>query len=274
MDEVRIQLIDPADCVPSDDGDPAGRADIDFLFASIKADGQKVPVLVAADEQRPGKYRYIDGHGRGYCLAKLKQKMQAIILPEAVTEARLIEFKFATNLLRRSMSTEEIAIEAKRYMEVTGSNQTEAATRLHCSDATLSRALKSVRRIPPELWAEARRLGPSFLSLIASLPTAEAMKKAIDFANTPGKDGKKPTRDQLARFVDGLKGPKLVRGGRLKQESFGIDARHFAVELKPGDTTETLIEAFKDVVATLSKHRTVPLEALFLILRGKESAAA
>ncbi len=272
MPPEEIVSVAPSDCLPTDDADPAARPDIEYLKASLEKDGQKVPCLLAPDAERPGKFRYIDGHGRGYCLGLLGRMMKAIVLPAMLTETERIEVKFATNVLRRSLTLEEIAIEAGRYIELTGCNQKEAAARLKCSDATLSRALNSLRRLPPDIRAEAYRLGPSFTAAIASLPTEEAMRRALEFAR-PGAEGSKPTRDRFMRFVAELKGKKNSKPKRSRRLRLRVDERRFEVELRPGDSPETLIEAFKAALARLTRHRDLPLDAVAAALADKQPAA-
>ena len=157
--DAQIHLVDPADCSATDDANPAERPDIDLLMEGLRQDGQLVPVLLSPNPNPPPNYQYIDGHGRGYCLGVLGRKMKALILPRPASEAERIELKFSHNAIRRSMSLEEIAADASRYIELTGITQREVAVRLKCSDATISRALSLTRRIPPEYRAIANQ-GP------------------------------------------------------------------------------------------------------------------
>jgi ParB/RepB/Spo0J family partition protein len=274
MQAEEIQFVDPADCLPTDDSDPGSWTDNEFLMASLEEDGQKVPVLLAPDVDRPGKFRYIDGHRRGNCLGRLRRTMKAIVLPTMPTEVERIEVKFATNVIRRQMPLEEIGLEASRFIELTGASQREAATRLKCSDATISRALNSLRRLPTEIRTDVNKLGPSVTSIIASLPSEEAMREAFDFATTPGADGRTPTRDQLMRRVGGLRGKKKPKAKKCRRLRLRVDDRRFEVELCPGDTPESLIEAFKAAIARLTRHKGLPLEAVVAALADKEPSAA
>lgn len=222
MIDTQMQLVDPADCSATDGGDPAMRPDIEFLEESLDQDGQKVPVMLAPDPERPGRFLYIDGHGRGYCLGRLGRKMLAIVLDRPVSKVERIELKFAHNGIRREMSLEEIAADATEYIELTGRSQKEASVRLKCSEATISRSLSSIRRIPPELRAEAYRLGHYFVSLISPLPDAAAMRQAIAYAGTTRADGRKPTREQVKQVVAKLRGRKDARPSRLALKMGGL----------------------------------------------------
>jgi ParB/RepB/Spo0J family partition protein len=274
MSDEQMQLVDPAVCSATDDANPADRPDIEFLMDSLRLDGQRVPVILAPKPDRPGEYQYIDGHGRGYCLGRLKKKMLAIVRPRPVSDIERIEIKFSTNLIRRNMSLEEIAADASRYIELTGCSQKEAAVRLKCSDATISRALSLTRRIPAEYRAVANQLGPSVVSLISPLKSGDAMRQAFEFARTPDAAGKKPTRAELARFVGQLRGKKPPRTTKPKRLRLRVDDRRFEVELKAGDSPETLIEAFKAAVARLAEHKKLPLDIVAAVLADKEQPAA
>jgi len=274
MTEPKIQMVDPADCFATDDADPAQRPDIGFLRDSLEQDGQKVPVLLAPHPEKPGKHVYVDGHGRGHCLRLLGRKMLALVLDRPVSEIERIELKFSHNALRRSMSLEEIAGEAARYIELTGCTQKEAGARLKCSDATVSRALALHRRVPADLRAAANQLGPSFVSLISPLGKDEAMRQAVEFAAKAGADGKKPSRDQVARFVAQLRGKKRPRPPRCKRIKLRIEERRYEIELKPGDGVDSLIEALRASANRLQRHRELSLEALAAVLADKEQPAA
>ena len=276
MTDMQIEEVDPAEVAPAEGDDPALRPDIDFLMESIREFGQKVPELLARSPEHNGKYKYktIDGGGRRYCLYQLNWKMSAIILDRLVSESELIELEFAHNAIRRSMSLAEIAVKAERHIELNGCTQKETASRLKCSDTTISRALTVTRRIPPEYRADAYRLGPFFVSLISPLPTPGAMGQAIAFASTPRADGKKPSRQQVTQFVDGLKGRKRPKAAKVKRLKLRVEDRRFEVELKPGDSAGTLIEAFKAAVGRLQQHSKLSIEAVAAELADKEPSAA
>lgn len=270
--KLQTQLVDAADCIDAADAtDPALRADIELLFESLRDDNQKVPVLLARHPTVPGKYVKIDGHGRIHCLHKLGRKVWAIVLDRLVDEAERLELEFSHNLLRRSMSASELAAKAARYMELTGATQQEAARRLKCGDATLSRAF-GPRRVPAECREAAGTLSPTVLAVITPLRTADAIKRAVEFASTPGEDGRRPTREQVTAFVTPLrKGKPAKKPKRLKLR---VQGRRFEVELRPDDTPELLVEACKVLVSTLSPHRNLTLPALTAQLAEKPAALA
>jgi hypothetical protein len=275
MTDMQIHVVDPAEAEPAGDTDPATRPDIDFLEESIREDGQKVPVILSRHPEPAGKFSYltIDGNGRRYCLLRLGRKMSAIVLDRVPSESERIELEFALNVIRRSIGMAELAVKAERHIELNGCTQKETARRLKCSDTTISRALAVTRRIPAEHRADALRLGPYFVSLISPLPTPEAMGQAIAFADTPRTDGKKPSREQVTQFVGELPGRKPAKS-TAKRLKLCVKDRRVEVELKPGDSADTLIEAFKAAVSRLQEHRKLPLDAVVAAMADKEPSAA
>lgn len=257
-----VQNVDPAACLPAESIDPALRPDIELLMESIRQHGQRVPVFLAPHPEQAGKSLIVDGNGRVFCLAALGRPVQAIMLDKPVSGAELIELEFALNAVRRTMSLEEIGAKAERYIELTGATQKEAGRRLKCSDATISRAFALMHRIPAELRDDANRLGPYFVSAIAPLRSGDAMKQAIDYASTPGADGKRPNRDQFKQFVGSLRGKKPAKAKRTKRLRLLADERRFEVELKAGDSPDSLIEAFNAAAAMLRGYRKLSLDGL------------
>ena len=202
-----------------------------------------------------------------------RRKMSAIILDRVPSESERIELDFSLNVIRRSLGLAEIAVKAERHMEINGCTQKETARRFKCSDTTISRALTVTRRIPPELRAAALQLGPYFVSLISPLPTPEAIGQAIAFADTPKADGKKPSREQVTQFVGELRGKKPAKA-KARRFKLRVEDRRVEIELKPGDSAETLIEAFKAAVSRLQEHRKLPLNAVAAVMADKEPSAA
>ena len=203
---------------------------------------------------------------------QLGLKMKALVFPRPLTPAELIEFKFSNNLIRRTMSAEEIGLECARYIELSGCTQGEMAARLSVSNATISRCLGRIKRIPEGCEAMARQLGPSFVAIVLPLKDPDMRRKAFEYATTPLADGRKPKRDQLAAFVKQLKGKKPAKAARTKRLRFVVGGREFLVELLSDDTAESLIEAFRAVANNLSKHRDLKLETVAAVLADLDAA--
>ena len=110
--------------------------------------------------------------------------------------------------------------------------------------------------------------------MISPLKSADAMRRALDFAATPLADGRTPNRAQLKQFIGQLDGRKPNRSARPKRFRLRVDDRRFEIDLKAGDSPETLIEAFKAATARLAKHRELPLDAVAAVLADKDHSAA
>ena len=265
LDEPRIELVDPADVEATDNANPAEREDIDFLMASLDESGQRVPVLLARHDSPGYRYRYLDGHGRGYCLGKLGRMMQAIVIAGDVTDSELIEIKFQSNVLRRAMSLDEIAADTLRYIELTNCKQKEVAYRLKVSETTISRALALANRIPEQCRSAARELGPHFVSLISPLRDAAKIEDAIRFAKTPSFEGKRPSREEITEHVGQLRG-KPAAAGKAKRLKFTAGGRAFEIEEKPDDTPDSLAAALRAVAEQFHVNRKYPLDVAVSII--------
>ena len=136
-------------------------------------------------------------------------------------------------------------------MELTGCSQADASTHLNVSPATLSRAFGD-RRIPAELKAKADQLPQSSRSLIAAVP-AELMGRAIDFALTPGADGKRPTRDAVALHIRQLKREGKPSGSKPKAIPLRFNGRLVTVRVAKNDNATSVSEDLKALATKLGK---------------------
>lgn len=227
------------------------------LVESLRQHGQRVPAFVAPSPELPeGKFYLIDGNRRRAALAIAGlPRLWAFNLGRDIAEADRIRLLFEFNHTRRVMRLDEVAEQAARFQELTSCTAAEAATHLNISPAKLSRAYGE-RRIPPELRERADRLFPSIRWIIASL-RPELMAEAIAFAETPGEDGRKRTRDEVSSFVQGLK--LRGRGKALKPKTLTLrlSNRTLTFTLAAGDTAQSVSDDLKAVIATLGKHAHV-----------------
>ena len=235
---------------------PAMLAD---LRDSMREDGQRMPAWICPDESLPEDQRLcLDGNRRLAVARMLGLKFWAFELKHSVTEQERIRLTFSDNFLRRRMSIEEIAERAARYVTLANCTQGEAAKHLNISPATLSRAFGD-RRIPLHLKERADRLGLSIRSLIASLQM-ELMEQAIEFAETPVPDGKKPTRDQVAVFNRQLKKSGKHKSRKPKAVTLRINGRTVTFGVSEHDSAASVAEDFKSIATRLGKLAEVPPE--------------
>lgn len=237
---------------------PATLAD---LLDSVREHGQLVPGWVCPSPDLPEDKRLcIEGNGRLAVTRELGMPFWAFDLGRFVPEEERIKLTFQHNHSRRVMSREEIAERAARFIDITHCTAAEAAKLLNISPPTLSRAFGE-KRIPPELKPRADRLCLSIRSLIAALPVP-LMLQAVEFAETPGPDGKAPTRDQVSLFIRQLKksGKKIAR--RPKAITLRMNGRAVTLAVGERDSAATVAEDLKSIVAKLGKHSDVALDGL------------
>jgi hypothetical protein len=233
---------------------PATLAD---LLESVREHGQLVPGWVCpSPDLQPDKRLCIEGNRRLAVRRQLGQPFWAFDLGRPVPEEERIKLTFQHNHSRRVMSRDEIAEKAARYIELTGCSHGEAALHLKVSHPTLSRAFGE-RRIPPELKPRADRLGLSVRSLVAAVPVA-LMERVIAHAESPGPDGRKPTRDQLSTFIGQLKKGGQTKANRPKVITLRLNARTVTLAVSERDTVADVTKDLNALIARLAKHADVP----------------
>jgi hypothetical protein len=248
---------DPDLIVTPDDNPVYTPAMLADLRESVREHGQLVPGWVCpSPDLPPNKRLCIEANRRLAVVRQLGLSFWAFDLGRPVPEEERIKLTFQHNHSRRVMSRDEIAEKAARYIELTGCSHGEAAQHLKVSHPTLSRAFGE-RRIPLELKPRADRLGLSIRSLVAAVPVP-LMDQAIAYAETPGQDGKKPTRDQVSRFVSQLRKGGRSKTNRPKTVTLRLNGRTVSLALGTQDTSFTVTEDLKALIARLGKHADVP----------------
>ena len=258
--EPALVFIDPG-LVVTPEGNPAYTpADLADLEDSFRQHDQLVPGFICpSPELRPEQRLCLEGNRRLAVARRLGRKFWAFDLGRSVPEEERIRLLFHHNGIRRRMSREEIAERAARWLEITGATQAEAAKVLGCSGPTLSRAFGE-KRIPSELKARAELLGLSIRSLVAAAP-AELMPQAVEFALTPRDDGRKPSRDQVAGFIQQLKkqASGQTRGRKARTVTLRMNGRAVTLAVdERRDSAASVAEDLKAIVARLGKHADVP----------------
>jgi ParB-like nuclease domain len=257
--ELVPRYLDPELIVTPDDNPAHSPARIADLAASIRELGQLVPGWVAPSPDLPSQEHRLclEGNGRLAAVRLLGQRFWAFDLGRFVPEEERIRLMFHHHATRRKMSREETAERAARYIEITGCPAAEAAKVLGCSAPTLSRAFGE-KRIPPELKPRTEMLGLAVRSLVAASPL-ELMPQVVDFALTPKADGKKPTRDQVALFIQQLKKQSgKPRDRKTKAITLRLNGRAVTLAVGERDSASTVAEDLKAIVARLGRHADVP----------------
>jgi hypothetical protein len=260
--ELVPQYFDTELIVTPDDNPPLSPAMLAELEPSMREHGQLMPGWVCTSPDLPSEDHRLclEGNGRLAVNRRLGRPFWAFDLRRFVPEAERIKLTFQHNHSRRVMSREEIAEKAARYIELTQCPAAEAAKLLNVSPATLSRAFGE-KRIPPELRERADVLGLSIRSLIASAPAA-CMARTVAFAETPGTDGKRPTRDEVSLFIRQLKKSGQLKGRKAKTITLRLNGRVLTLTVDDRDSATSMAEDLKAIAARLGKHAEVAIDGL------------
>jgi len=255
--ELTPQYFDTELIVTPDDNPVYSPAMLADLLPGMQEHGQLVPGWVGPSPDLPEHQRICHEGNRRLAVARLLGlRFWAFDLGRFVPEPERIELTFQHNHSRRVMSREEIAQRAGRYIELTGCTAAEAAKHLNISGATLSRAFGE-QRILPELKARTEQLGATIRSVIASAP-AEYMAQAVEFAETSGQHGRKPSRDQVSLFIRQLKKSGEPKGRKAKPVTLRLNGRTVTVTVSDKDSASIVAEDLKAIAAKLGKHADVP----------------
>jgi hypothetical protein len=230
------------------------------LLASMPEHGQLVPGWVCPSPELAEHQRLcLEGNRRLAVCRLIGLPFWAFDLGRFVPEDERIKLVFHHHQSRRVMGRDEIAERAARYMEITRCTAAEAAKHLNISGAALSRAFGE-QRIPPELKGRAEQLGPTIRTLLAASP-AESMAQVLEYAETAGPGGRKPTRDQVSLFIRGLKKTGKPKSRRPKTLTLRQSGREVTLSVTDKESAGAVAEDLKAIAAKLGKLADVPPDA-------------
>lgn len=121
--------------------------DVDGLLASIRDQGQQVPILVRPHPEKPGHYQVAFGHRRLRAIQKLGLQVKAVI--RALTDEELVIAQGQENNERKDLSYIEKSRFAQKLKEQFSREVITAAMSVDKSE--LSRMLSIVEAIPTDL---------------------------------------------------------------------------------------------------------------------------
>ncbi|WP_026605524.1 plasmid partitioning protein RepB [Methylocapsa acidiphila] len=141
-------LIDPSPVADrfADVDDPS----LEALKASIKANGQEVPILVRQHPASPGRYQVAYGHRRVRVLRELGQLVKAAI--RTLSDQDLVIAQGIENSARQDLSFIERAVFAMR-LEDAGHDRSVIQEALSVDRAEASKLVSVARTIPDDLIA-------------------------------------------------------------------------------------------------------------------------
>ena len=194
------------------------------LLPSMRQVGQQIPGIVFPHPEIAGKYIVAAGNRRQLACRILGLKFKAVIFPRAPSDVDLIRIRLTENVIRQSMSADEIANDILIYMQSTGSTQHMAAEFFGLSPGYVSKLHAPLKKLLPELklLADNPAVPRDVLRIVATMATPELQKKlaervladvaregranrdAIQMAADEMKSGKKTTQRPLVIKQDGL----------------------------------------------------------------------
>ena len=211
--------LDPKKCHPA----PGNRTPTMELVAarllpSIADIGQQVPGIVRDHPAKAGEFEVLAGNLRCFCCGILNIPFKAQKIGGDVSESAVIKLRLTENEVRESMGLFELADDMLRYQQLEGCTQAQLAEKLHLSEALISRTLRTSKNMAPDLrpLVDNFTIRPSVAFLIASLPTHDLQRQAMDKA-VQG-DLK---RDAVAALVSRLKGKKSKKPRPAKGKTAG-----------------------------------------------------
>lgn len=184
------------------------------LMRSLRRDGQHMPVLLRPDPAAPGRFQIVYGRRRVLALRDLGRPVAALI--RQMDDTALVMAQAQENWARRAPSFLEKAHFAHRMRE-TGFDRKAICAALDCDKTTLSRLLKVIDTISPEI---ARLIGTApnigrdrWMALIRIWPEdvtpdlAEDMLAIYDRETSDGRFG--AIFDWLTRRLAAIRAPRL-----------------------------------------------------------------
>ena len=187
------------------------QGDIDGLLASIREQGQQVPILVRPHPELPGRYQVAFGHRRLRAVSGLGLPVKAIV--RDLTDEQLVVAQGQENNEREDLSFIEKARFARQLNKQFPREIVIAAMSIDKSN--LSKMLLLVDALPPELIdaiGAAPGVGrPSWQQLAELVEKAASPADAINFA-TSTEVQMLPSADRFKAVIGHLKPRRIARG--------------------------------------------------------------
>jgi ParB/RepB/Spo0J family partition protein len=262
MSQTAIQEFDPSLGDPPPGNRKINDNDLAELMQAISRDGQIVPGIASRHPTDPKRHIRAAGNRRARACELLDIKWRAEFIDRVLSPKELIKIRVGENVHRKNTKPFELCEDVSALMQEGGfKTWADVAAELSLSPATICR-ITSVKRFTPEERVKLEAVVPAVCWLIAPLQPGER-QQAVDFASTPGKSDKLPTRDEVARFIARFK--KKHRSPKVKTLKGKIEGRNLALAIQPGESTDAVIEFLRTVATKLGKYRDLsPADLGFL----------
>lgn len=187
------------------------QGEIDGLLASIREQGQQVPILVRPHPDQPGRYQVAFGHRRLRAVSDLGLPVKAVV--RELTDEQLVVAQGQENNEREDLTFIEKARFAHRLNKQFSREIVIAAMSIDKSN--LSKMLLIVDALPSELIdaiGAAPGVGrPSWQQLAELLERVASPVEAINFANSTEVQTLS-SADRFKAVIDHLKPRRIARG--------------------------------------------------------------
>jgi ParB/RepB/Spo0J family partition protein len=226
--------------------------------------GQLTPLIAYFDPSDPEYLVILDGERRWRAAQRAGWvELEVLVLPVKPAPAELLLAQLSLGTIRERLSLFELEVAYTRLINELGHTQSELARRLGVSPTKVSNVF-STRRISLNLRPQAERLERCIVPLIARLSQSE-QPAVIAYATQPLENGALPSREQVQRFIEARKAKS--KPARAKALRGNLGDRSFHVELKEGDTHDSVTEWAKVLMNFLQKHKNLPVAHLSLVAR-------
>ena len=187
------------------------QGDIDGLLASIREQGQQVPILVRPHPEQAGRYQVAFGHRRLRAVAELRLPVKAVV--RDLTDEQLVVAQGQENNEREDLTFIEKARFAHQLNKQFSREIVIAAMSIDKSN--LSKMLLLVDALPSELIdaiGAAPGVGrPSWQQLAELIEKAASPADAVKFANS-AEAQTLPSADRFKAVIGHLKPRRIARG--------------------------------------------------------------
>jgi ParB-like chromosome segregation protein Spo0J len=153
----------------------------------------------------------------------------------------IIRIRLTENVIRKTMTKDEIATDILRHMEITGCTQDSAADAFGLSAGYISKLLAPIRHLIPELQylSDNPKVTRDVLRIVATMPTSDLQKQLAERVLADIERHGRAKRNVIERLAAEMKGTNRAR--RVHRAAVKKDGASFVY---PGDWAWERLAAF------------------------------